>query len=490
MVFDSHEFILVFLPIVLIIYNYAKYKIKNINFSKFVLIISSFIFFSYWNIYFLYLIIFSIFFNFCFIKIIIITNNKLKKFILIIGVFSNVLYLGVFKYLDFFINLSNYFFNLNFLAFNLIFPLAISFYTLQQIAMLFDVYEERIKKTNMLDYFLFVSFFPQLIAGPIVHYHETIPQFKLNDHKTLNLNYINIGIIIFAIGLFKKVILANNLGLYVDSAYSQTSTLNFVEAWSASFAFTFQLYFDFSGYTDMALGLGYMFNVKLPINFNSPFKSLNLINFWQNWHITLTRFINTYIYLALIKKWRIYNFNLLMICSIVIFAIIGFWHGPSIMFLLFGLFHGFGIVINHYFKKTKVQLNKFISFFLTFNFVNISFILFRSDNIDQFFDFITAMVGQKEILLHPLFSFFENIIYFLNIKYTYNWFSIGDEIGGESKFVILIVIASIIIFFCKNTFQLTNNLKYSLSNLIYYVTLLIISILYISSNQTFIYFNF
>ena len=200
MVFDSFDFVFVFFPIVFILYNCVRYKLKLQIISKYLLVFCSFIFFSYWNIYFLYLILLSILFNLLVVKLIINSNEKIKKTLLIFGVTSNILYLGVFKYIDFFIDINNFLFDFNFATFNLLFPLAISFYTIQQIAFLFDIYEKRVGNTSVIDYCLFVSFFPQLIAGPIVHYHETIPQFNEKAKSNFDFNNINLGIIIFSIG--------------------------------------------------------------------------------------------------------------------------------------------------------------------------------------------------------------------------------------------------------------------------------------------------
>ena len=489
MVFDSYDFIFIFFPICYLFFFIFNYKIKFYLLSKISIIFFSLVFFSYWNIKFLYLILISIIFNYICCKLI--TKIKTyKKIIFIFGVLANIIYLGAFKYIDFFILSTNYLFNLNYPIFNIIFPLAISFYTIQQITFLVDVYEKKIRETNLLDYFLFVSFFPQLIAGPIVHYHETIPQFNSKNHKKINFENINLGLIIFSIGLFKKVVIANNLGLYVDAAYLDTGALGFIEAWAASFAFTFQLYFDFSGYTDMAIGLGLFFNIKLPTNFNSPYKSSNLIDFWRSWHITLTRFVNIYIYTALIKKFKIYDFNLVMIVTIITFVILGFWHGPSITFLLFGFVHGVGIVVNHYYRKLNINLSKFISFMITINFVNLSFILFRAEKIDDFYNFVFAMTAQKEFILHPIFNFFENYFFYEKIIYNDNWFKIGNDIGGELKFIFLILLSTIVIFFSKNTSELLNEIKFKLSTIIYFISIFLIGVIFVNSSQTFIYFNF
>ena len=244
------------------------------------------------------LILGSMFFNY-------IVGNSLnskkanKKLILTFGIIANLSLLGYFKYADFFIENYNYVVNANVPLLRITLPLAISFFTFQQIAYLVDSYRGETKEYDFLNYALFVTFFPQLIAGPIVHHKEMMPQFANKWNLAKNYKNIALGLFIFSIGLFKKVVIADTFAVWATNGFDVATKLNFFEAWVTSLSYTFELYFDFSGYTDMAIGAALLFNIKLPINFNSPYKATNIQDFWRRWHITLSRFLKDYIYIPL-----------------------------------------------------------------------------------------------------------------------------------------------------------------------------------------------
>ena len=227
--------------------------------------------------------------------------------------------LGFFKYSDFFIENFNLFSGNNIELLELLLPLAISFFTFQQIAYLVDSYRNETKEYNFLDYALFVTFFPQLISGPIVNHKEMMPQFLNNTNMIINYKNIAMGLFIFSIGLFKKVVIADTFSVWATTGFDMATTLNFFEAWGTSLSYTFQLYFDFSGYVDMAIGSALLFNIKLPINFNSPYKAINIQDFWRRWHITLSRFLKNYIYIPLggNKRGNFRTYNNLMITFIL-----------------------------------------------------------------------------------------------------------------------------------------------------------------------------
>ena len=250
--------------------------------------------------------------------------------------------------LIFFIDNVNHIFKLNLNIGVIILPLAISFFTFQQIAYLVDAYRGETREYNFLHYCLFVTFFPQLIAGPIVHHKEIMPQLTKEKIYSFCSENFNVGITIFILGLFKKVILADSVAVYatpVFEAASKNVSLTFVEAWGGALAFTCQLYFDFSGYSDMALGLGRMFGIRLPLNFNSPYKAVNIIEFWRRWHMTLSRFLKHYLYIPLGgsrkgKARRQANLLITMLLG-------GLWHGASWTFVVWGGLHGICLAINH-----------------------------------------------------------------------------------------------------------------------------------------------
>jgi len=293
MLFNSYIFIFAFLPISFVVY-FVLNKYRLLLGAKVWLIGASWFFYGYWNVIYLPLLIGSIVFNFTLSKQLIKTPTKA---LLLLGIGSNIAFLGYFKYTDFFIE------NINFTRalfgaggqpydlLGLALPLAISFFTLQQIAYLVDNYKGLVKEQSFLDYCVFVSFFPQLIAGPIVHHKEMMPQFASLKSKVLNYKNIALGLFVFSIGLFKKVVLADTFATWATNGFDKAEVLNFIEAWLTSLSYTFQLYFDFSGYADMAIGCALFFNIRLPDNFNSPYKALNIQDFWRRWHITLSRFM-------------------------------------------------------------------------------------------------------------------------------------------------------------------------------------------------------
>ena len=401
MLFYSQVYLFAFLPIVLFLFYFNKFiKIDH----RYVLIFCSIIFYSWWNIYYLPLIIFSITINYYFCKTLI--TFEQNKFLLFYAILFNVLILIIFKYTDFIIVNINYFCNTNLQLLNIPFPLALSFITFQIITFLVNCFDKEISEIKFKDFFLFIIFFPQLIAGPIVKYKYMHPQFINN--KILRFNYSNfiLGLVILFIGLVKKLIFADTLGNFVDFGYQNTENLSTFYSWILSFSFTFQLYFDFSGYIDMATGSALMLNIFLPKNFNSPYKSLSVIDFWQRWHITLSEFLTNFIYMPWAKSIKKLNFLKSMFLIIIVFLIAGIWHGASWCFVLFGLTHGVGLVVNHFFKRFNFfKINKLVSWFFTFNFINISFIFFRSDNFIQSLNllksmFILNLKNESSILLN------------------------------------------------------------------------------------------
>tara|TARA_B110000444_G_scaffold251277_2_gene278888 strand:- start:1357 stop:2832 length:1476 start_codon:yes stop_codon:yes gene_type:complete len=491
MLFNSFIFILVFFPIVFSLYFFLNKK-GLFFFSKIFLVFSSLFFYSWWNIYYLPLILFSIIFNY-FIAVLIIKNNSkinilTKKFLLIFALIFNISLLAYFKYSDFLIENTNIFLNFEIPLLNLALPLAISFFTLQQIMFLIDSYEGLVNDINFFNYTVFVTFFPQLISGPIVHHKEMIPQFSDPKNRFFNSKNISLGIFLFSIGLFKKVILADFFSVYVHNGFDLSNHLNFFEAWLVSFSYTFQLYFDFSGYTDMALGIAIMLNIKLPINFNSPYKSLSIIEFWQRWHITLTNFITTYLYTPMIRSMKRISFHKAMLITFITFLIAGIWHGASWMFIIFGALHGIGLVINHYWRKLKIKLNRLLSWIITFNFINFTFIFFRSNDIDDALKILSGMFGVNEFVL-PRFLLNEGFLAkIFNVQFG-GWVINVDPLGGI-YLIPLIVSSLIIVLFFRNSNELVKKFKFDLVHLTFIIFLFICAFRELNEFSEFLYFNF
>jgi D-alanyl-lipoteichoic acid acyltransferase DltB (MBOAT superfamily) len=332
--------------------------------------------------------------------------DLVKKVILATGVTFNLALLGYFKYADFFLNSLNHIANTEFSALGIILPLAISFFTFQQIAYLVDSYKGNCHDRKFSDYLLFVCFFPQLIAGPIVHHSELLPQLRIDQIKNDRGLKFSKGLTLFSIGLAKKVIIADALAPYAATAFGTSSALiDFTTAWIGTLAYTLQLYFDFSGYSDMAIGLGLMFGVYLPINFNSPYKALSVIDFWRRWHITLSNFLRDYLYIPLggNKKGPLRRHtNLLMTMMLG-----GLWHGASWTFVAWGGLHGCFLIINHFWRHLTSQhkpdqapdslVTRLTCRTITFFCIANSWVLFRSDSLEQAGVFYSAMYNLENI---------------------------------------------------------------------------------------------
>lgn len=400
--FSDPHFIFIFLPIALfLLFTFKKYAVSNQSLLILIILIS--ITFYFVNPI-LYITIFlsSIIVNYCFAKILIFTNNmvrtRLRLTILITIIGLNLSALIYFKFLLLDVNPLTISRNLDGSG-SIVLPLGISFYTFQQIALQIDCYWKKLKNIKFFDYCSFISFFPQLIAGPIVYYKEMVPQFKKLKETVVYQKYIIAGILIFSIGLSKKTLFADNLANGVDRVYLKLvdiGSVPFLDAWFAVIAFPLQIYFDFSGYTDMACGLALLFGLQLCQNFNSPFKAQNVIEYWSTWHMSLMRFFRDYIFNPIsipltrysinnnLNDYQTFIFSLFM-PVMVVFILTGVWHGSSLNFLLWGLVHGFAVTINHFWKHFKFKpLPKFLGWFLTYLFIAITLILIRADNFNQF----------------------------------------------------------------------------------------------------------
>jgi len=488
--FNSYEFIFVFLPISLFVYFYLNHK-RLTTASKSWLVFASLFFYSWWNIAYLPLILTSVLFNYAIASAIVEYDELKKKYfskksLLQIGLVFNIGLLAYFKYADFFISNTNSLVNTDIGLLHLVLPLAISFFTLQQIAFLVDSYEGLVKEKSFLDYTIFVTFFPQLIAGPIVHHKEMMPQFVSMKNKVKNYKNIIAGLFIFSIGLFKKVIIADTFAIWATAGFDTATTLNLLEAWIVSLSYTFQLYFDFSGYTDMAIGAALLFNIKLPINFNSPYKATGVIDFWQRWHITLSSFITIYIYTPLVKSFNKLTFHKAMIATIVTFLIAGLWHGASWMFVIFGGLHGLALVINNYWKKTKIKMNIILAWFITFNFVNITFVFFRANEWDDAIKVLRSMFSLDNIMLP---SILESVLPFLNkFGVEFGWFA--QNIQGKSLTLAWLIAGFILVLFFENSTKKLNNFKPNIVNSFIFVAAFTISFYKLSGYSEFLYFRF
>jgi len=407
-----------------------------------------------------------------------------KKSILTFGIVSNLALLGYFKYMDFFIDNINLLSDSNIPTLDLALPLAISFFTFQQISYLVDSYRQETQEYDFLNYSLFVTFFPQLIAGPIVHHKEMMPQFAKTRNKVKNYRNIAMGLFIFSIGLFKKVVIADTFALLATAGFDTAATLNLFEAWVTSLSYTFQLYFDFSGYTDMAIGLALLFNIRLPINFNSPYKATDIQDFWRRWHITLSRFLRDYIYIPLggnrKGEFRVYT-NLM-----ATFIIGGIWHGAGWTFVFWGFLHGLALVIHRAWSKLGFKIWTWLAWLITFNFINIAWVFFRAKEWDDAIKVLSGMLGMQGIVLP--FKF-EETLAFLNLS-KIEFGLVFSNIPATSITLIWLIITFVLILFTQNSIEKTYALKYSYSSVLFTTITLTTGLLSLNKISEFLYFNF
>lgn len=382
MLFNSFLYLLIFLPVTVGGYYYLNER-RLTSASTVWLIIASLFFYSYWKLSFLPIIVVSIIVNYVtgnyFTRRSVQKNILLRKLILITGVGFNVGLLGYFKYTDFFITNINMLFGTDAGLLHIALPLGISFFTFQQITYLVDSFHGKTREYNFVNYALFVSFFPQLIAGPIVHHEEMMPQFARLRNKFLNWRNVYTGLFFIGAGLCKKVVIADTFALWAGKGFADPESLHFFSAWATSLSYSVQLYFDFSGYTDMAIGSALLINIHLPQNFNAPYRSLSIQEFWRRWHITLGRFLKDYIYIPLggNRKGRIRIYGNLMIT----FFIAGIWHGAGWTFVLWGILHGLALCLHRFWRKMGLRMPKAFAWLLTFLFVNAAWVVFRAESI-------------------------------------------------------------------------------------------------------------
>ena len=486
MLFNSYIFIFLFLPITLIIY-YDLNRMKVTIVSRLFLVFASLFFYSWWNIAYLPVILFSIFFNYTVSLYLVKKENVLKidrKSILIFGIVINVLLLAYFKYSDFFIENINLITHESIPLLHLALPLAISFFTFQQIAYLVDSYRGKIEEYGFLNYANFVTFFPQLIAGPIVHHSKIMSQFaNCNNKRVIYKNIIG-GIFIFSLGLFKKVVIADSFAVWATEGFDTAQTLNLLEAWITSLSYTFQLYFDFSGYTDMAIGTALLFNIKLPINFNSPYKARSIQDFWRRWHITLSNFLRDYIYIPLggNRRGHLNTYANIM----ATFIIGGIWHGAGWTFIFWGFLHGLALVIENIWRKLGFKLNSFLAWFVTFNFINITWVFFRAKEWDDAIRVLKAMFTIDNMVLPAGLA--DKLSFLTNYGIGFGMWL--EDINANTWTIIYIFMAFIIVSFYKNSNEQLAELQLNYKTLFLSSIAFSVGVLYLTKVSEFLYFNF
>jgi alginate O-acetyltransferase complex protein AlgI len=487
MLFNSYEFIFAFLPCVICVFILCQ-RVKNKTLTSVWLVLCSLLFYGWWNPSYLPLILLSILTNYVLAKKIhdLTRTNQLKysKLALFIGIFLNLLLLGYFKYANFFIENITFIIDKELSTLNIILPLAISFFTFQQITYLVDTHKKNVQSHTLLDYLLFVTFFPQLIAGPIVHHKEMMPQFSSPNFLKTDPSKIARGLSIFSLGLFKKVVIADYFALLANPVFNQATVDNISNAtvaWTGAIGYTLQLYFDFSGYSDMAIGLALIFGIILPYNFNSPYKAKSIIDFWRRWHMTLSRFLKDYIYIPLGGNKKGIGRRFLNILATMFLG--GLWHGAGWTFVIWGVLHGFFLIINHAWRAITAEIkiktilsNTLISslgVLLTFIVVVVAWVVFRSENLPTAINIITQM-----FTISP-----DNQIY-------------------STKNIISLIAGLLIVWFAPNSNEIFSKdishkpslLAYRWSNstisAVMFSVIGFIAVLYLARAQEFLYFQF
>lgn len=411
MLFNSYIFIFVFLPITLLGFHLIGSQGRH-RVAMAWLVAASLFFYGWWNPAYLGLIMGSMLFNYAVGVALSSRAGKVpsppNKAILLAGIAANIGLLAYYKYTNFFVDNLNSLAGTNFILETIILPLGISFFTFTQIAYLVDAHRGLAHEYSFLHYSLFVTFFPHLIAGPILHHKEMMPQFARSDIYRLKAEHLAVGLTIFALGLFKKVVLADGVAVYATPVFAAAqagTTLTFFEAWGGALAYTLQLYFDFSGYSDMAIGLARMFGIRFPLNFNSPYKATSIIDFWRRWHITLSRFLRDYLYIPLggSRKGEARRLTNLMITMLLG----GLWHGAGWTFVLWGGLHGFYLVINHAWRHWRTsrghtqstRVGRFFAWILTMLAVVVAWVPFRAEGMAAAENMLGAMFGLNGISL-------------------------------------------------------------------------------------------
>ena len=477
MLFNSYVFILAFLPLTLIVYFLLGRLPEKIQINKLFLVLASFVFYGYNNPRYVPIIVTSILVNYALSQMMLSSEKKAVRLpLMLLGLFLNLGVLFYFKYHDFFVSNMNSAFGLHWTLNHAVLPLGISFFTFQQLSYVIDSYRRTVPHYNILDYSLFVTFFPQLVAGPIVLHSEIVPQFADVKNRRFNFDNFAPGLYAFALGLFKKVIVADTFGAAVEAGYAAASSLNMAEAWFVAIGYTLQLYFDFSGYCDVATGIGLMFNIKIPLNFNSPYKSLNIREFWQRWHMTLSRFLTNYIYFPLGGSRK--GAARTCINLMVVFLASGLWHGTGWLFLLWGLMHGAASILYRLFRKQYDAIHPALQWLMTFLFVVIAWVFFRAASMSDAVSMLSAMVSMKfgpiRNSIVSAFALPGGILSRLNPQFMLLWYVLG--------------MASCLGM--KNVYERTFSFKPTLANAAQTVLLIFYCTLCLSGVSVFLYFNF
>lgn len=471
MLFSSIGFLFLFLPCVLLSFTVA-HKWLGVRAAQWVLLLASCLFYGLWKVEYLALLIAGLVFNFWIGGVLLRSRSPT---ILFAGIATDLGMLAYFKYADFFIINLNTLLGLNHSLLNVLLPLGISFFIFQKIAYLVDCYRGLVTERDPLRFALFVLFFPQLIAGPIVHHAEIIPQLR---RKSLlpDAGMVSAGLFLLATGLFKKVIVADWLGEYVSQPFSHAASLQFLEAWTAALAYALQLYFDFSAYSEMAMGLALLFGIHLPLNFNSPYKSSNIAEFWRRWHMTLGRFLRDYLYIPLGGSHH--GARRAALAALIVMVLGGLWHGAGWTFILWGVMHGVYLAV-HRLWASRFHMPRPLGMALTFVAVLFAWVMFRAASVPDAISIWKSMLGLNGLVLPP--ALYATLPSPFVIRYS-------SFINGLEIWVMLCVLAFTML--AKNAHERLLIDVPTRRSAMYLSAMVLFSILALGHPSTFLYFQF
>lgn len=493
MLFNSYIFVFIFFPLCLLGY-YGLLHLKKPEVAKIFLTLMSFWFYGYFNLSYLLIMVGSIAFNYIFHLLL--SKNPDKK-LLFLAVAGDLGVLFYFKYFDFFLSTVNGVFGASFALRGILLPLGISFFTFQQISFVVDTYRGEVKDCKLIDYALFVSFFPQLIAGPIVNHDEMLPQFGRVGQEACRWERIARGFGLFVLGMAKKVLIADTFGAGVDYGYDNIALLGRMDAVLVIVFYALQLYFDFSGYCDMARGIGKMLGIEIPVNFDSPYKATNIVDFWKRWHITLNRFFTKYVYIPLggNRKGTVRMYLNLMI----VFLCSGLWHGAGFNYIVWGVMHGVLYVATRFWQKqicgghmhkegSHGRFMTVLSQIFLFVYVSIAWIYFRAQDIAQANSLLAvAFKGNIQKISLDLAECFrlDEFWYVIKLLHLDNM--------AYSRYILMTVILAAGLYLAmigRNAAQRMERAKYRAGSAVILTVLMVWSILTFSGVSTFLYFNF
>lgn len=518
MLFNSYIFVFCFFPICLIGY-YGLIRLKKVTAAKIFLTAMSFWFYGYFNLSYLLIMVCSIGGNYLFHRVL---SDRPRRSVMILAVAANLGVLFYFKYFDFFIATCNAVFGTSVALRHILLPLGISFFTFQQISFVVDTYRGEVIDCSLIDYALFVSFFPQLIAGPIVNHEEMLPQFHRLGTEPTAWERIAEGLGLFLLGLAKKVLIADVFGAGVDYGYANIGLLGRLDALLVILFYTFQLYFDFSGYCDMARGIGKMLGIEIPVNFNSPYKAVNIIDFWKRWHITLNRFFTKYVYIPLGGNRR--GQARMYLNLMIVFLLSGLWHGAGWNYLVWGAMHGALYVVTRFWikslkprfvqgesdvknvtdasemtegrntvetsrvKKIEHTIMTLVSHALLFAYVSVAWVYFRAESIAQANQMLrTAVSGAKQKVSAELAACFQVDEFWYVIKVLH----LDNRAYSRDILMWAFLTAGIYLAMIgRNAAQRMERVRYRFGSAVVFAVLALWCVLTFSKVSTFLYFNF